>query len=94
MSDDQAKLLVRFSATDTSSMALVHYKNVVMTIRVVRTGDPVEDMQNLRTTVANLPEVLQRGSQEFWVQDQVRQLDHEIEEFFRDQEPDEGKGSE
>ena len=91
MSEIEGRIVARFVATTQAAAIFLRYGPIDMTVKWPRSNDPDSDLRYLRTLIANLPEILAKGTEEIWIQDQSRRLEYELGELFRDQE---GMGSE
>ena len=72
--------------TKSNVTILADFKGISMTIAWKREGDPEVTARNLRTLVGNLPEVLKDGLREVYVEDQVKRIDYELEQLFKDED--------
>jgi len=83
---EQGNIRARFMVTKSNVTILADFKGISMTIAWKRDGDPEQTARNLRTLVGNLPEVLKDGLQEVYVVDQLKRIDFELEELFKDED--------
>jgi len=87
MSEDD-NIRARFVSAEDGAAIFIKYRDVFMTIRYKLSEDCIQQVSKL---VGNLPDLLSKGYEEIYVQEQARKLELELEDFLQG---DEGKGSE
>lgn len=86
MAEEKGSIRARFMVTKSNVTILADFKGISLTVAWKREGDPEQTARNLRTLVGNLPEVLKDGLREVYVEDQLKRIDFELEQLFKDED--------